>query len=207
MGSRERNLRLQSDILRDKTSLVGDSHCQNSNTDQKTDTLRSHKSPIHLSSVCVLSHFSRFWLFVTLWTVADQASLSLGFCRQEYHSGLPCSPPGDLPDPRIEPTSLTCPALAGEFFTTSITWETPPVRTPHNSDKDRRPASDGDLRNMSIHFLEHLACSIGEHNGWIPISLQLYTNGYCANNKWPLYIQTGLFWLDVSLIIPHLVRC
>ena len=47
----------------------------------------------------------------------------LGFSRQEYWSGLPCPPPGDLPDPGIEPTSVTAPALAGKFFTTSSTWE------------------------------------------------------------------------------------
>ena len=46
----------------------------------------------------VLSHFSRIRLFVTLWTVARQAPLSIGFSRQEYCSGLPCNPPGDLPD-------------------------------------------------------------------------------------------------------------
>jgi len=39
--------------------------------------------------------------FGTLWTVAHQASLSMGFSRQEYWSGLPCPPPGDLPDPGI----------------------------------------------------------------------------------------------------------
>ena len=43
---------------------------------------------------------------VTLWTVAHQAPLSMGFSRQKYWSGLPCSPPGDLPDPGIEPASL-----------------------------------------------------------------------------------------------------
>ena len=48
------------------------------------------------SPVCVLSHFSRVQLFVTLWTVARRAPLSMGFSRQEYWSGLPCSPPGDL---------------------------------------------------------------------------------------------------------------
>ena len=45
------------------------------------------------------------------------------FSRQEYWSGLPCPPPGDLPDPRIEPMSLMSPALAGGFLTTSTTWE------------------------------------------------------------------------------------
>ena len=41
----------------------------------------------------------------------------MGFSRQEYWSGLPCPPPGDLPDPEVEPASFMSPALAGEFFT------------------------------------------------------------------------------------------
>ena len=53
----------------------------------------------------VLSCFSRVRLFVTPWTVAHSASLSLGASRQEYWSGLPCPPPGNLPDPGIEPTA------------------------------------------------------------------------------------------------------
>ena len=56
-------------------------------------------------------------------TVAHQAPLSMGFPRQEYWSGLPCPPPGDLPDPEIEPMFLVAPPLAGKFFTTSTTWE------------------------------------------------------------------------------------
>ena len=67
----------------------------------------------------LLSCFSCVWLFVTLWTIACQASLSLEFSRQEYWSGLSCPPPGDLPKPGIEPVSLTSPALAGQFFNTS----------------------------------------------------------------------------------------
>ena len=55
-------------------------------------------------------------LFATPWTIARQAPLTMGFSRQEYWSGLPFSPPGDLPDPRIEPVSLMSPALAGAFF-------------------------------------------------------------------------------------------
>ena len=47
----------------------------------------------------------------------------MGFSRQEYWSGLPCPPPGDLPDPGIKPESLTSPALAGGFFTISATGE------------------------------------------------------------------------------------
>ena len=47
----------------------------------------------------------------------------MGFSRQEYWSGFPCPPPGDAPNPGIEPASLMSPALAGVFFTTSATWE------------------------------------------------------------------------------------
>ena len=57
-------------------------------------------------------------LFVTLWAVAHQATLSVGFPRLEYWSGLPLLPPGDLPNPGIEPESLASPALAGRFFST-----------------------------------------------------------------------------------------
>ena len=71
----------------------------------------------------VLSCFSHVWLFATLWTVTFQAPLSIGFSRQEYWSGLPCPPPGDLPHPGIEPVSLMSPALKGGFFTTSATWK------------------------------------------------------------------------------------
>ena len=61
---------------------------------------------------------SHVWLFVTLWTVAHQAPLSMGFSRQEYWSGLPFPSPGDPPDPRIKPVSLASPASSGGFFTT-----------------------------------------------------------------------------------------
>ena len=71
----------------------------------------------------MLSCFSRVWLCVPLWTAAFQAPLLTEFSRQEYWSGLPRPPPGDLPDPGIEPVSVTSLALADEFFTTSATWE------------------------------------------------------------------------------------
>ena len=47
----------------------------------------------------------------------------MGFSSQEYWRGVPCPSPGGLPDPEIEHASLTSPALAGRFFTTSTTWE------------------------------------------------------------------------------------
>ena len=66
----------------------------------------------------VLSYFSHVQLIVTLWTVACQAPLFMGFSRQEYWSGLSCPLSGDLPDPGIKPASLLSPALAGGFLTT-----------------------------------------------------------------------------------------
>ena len=66
-------------------------------------------------AVAVVGSLSRIRLFAAPWTAAFQAPLSMGFSRQEYWSGLPFPPPGDLPNPGIEPAS---PALAGRFFTT-----------------------------------------------------------------------------------------
>ena len=68
----------------------------------------------------MLSSCSHVRFFVTEWTVAHQAPLSIGFSRQEYWSELPCPPSGDLPDPWMEPAS---PTLAGGFFITSATSE------------------------------------------------------------------------------------
>ena len=79
---------------------------------------------------CVLSCFSRVWLCVTLWTVARWAPLSMGFSRQQSWSGYLFPSPGDLPDPGIKPGSLTSPALASRFFTTSATWEVLCIKTP-----------------------------------------------------------------------------
>ena len=61
--------------------------------------------------------------FTTPWTVTRQAPLCMGFSRQAYWSGLPFPPPGDLPDPGMEPLSLRAPAVAGGLFTTTATWE------------------------------------------------------------------------------------
>ena len=72
---------------------------------------------------CVPSHFSHVRFFVTSWTVARQAPLSMGFSRQEYWSRWPFPPPGDLPYQGIKPMSLISPSLAGVFFTTSTTYK------------------------------------------------------------------------------------
>ena len=61
--------------------------------------------------LCMLSSFSQILLFVTPWTVAHQAPLSMGFSQQEYWSGLLCPPPGDLPDPESKLMSPLSPSL------------------------------------------------------------------------------------------------
>ena len=71
----------------------------------------------------MLSRFKSIRFFVTPWTVDCHTPLSMGFSRQEYWSGLPCPPPGDLPNLGVEPVSLLSPAVAGGFSITSATWE------------------------------------------------------------------------------------
>ena len=65
------------------------------------------------------SHFTHIQLFVILWTVAFQASLSMGFSRQDYWNGLPFPSSGDFLNPGIEPVFLTYLEFAGGFFITS----------------------------------------------------------------------------------------
>ena len=72
---------------------------------------------IALSTSCGCAQsLSHVRLFPALWTVAFQAPLTMGFSRQEYWSGFPFLPPGDLPDPGIEATSLESPALQADSF-------------------------------------------------------------------------------------------
>ena len=69
--------------------------------------------------VCVLSRSVMLWFFASPWTVAHQALMSMGFSRQEYWSGLPCPPLGNLPNPRIEPVSC----IGRWILYYSATWE------------------------------------------------------------------------------------
>ena len=115
--------------------------------------------PSDLWRACRLSRFNRVWLFATLWTVAHQAPLSMGFSRQEYSSGVSCPSPGDLPDPGLQPTSVMAPALASKFFTTSTTWEA------HSVHKARRVMSLALLKlniNCIFYFCTYLIFSIAK---------------------------------------------
>ena len=73
---------------------------------------------------CMLSHFSHARLHDPM-DCSPPGSSVHGILQQEYWSGLPFPLLGDLPDPGIEPSSLTSPALAGRFSTTIATWEAP----------------------------------------------------------------------------------
>ena len=95
--------------------------CKTSPVPQVPSACRVQSSALRLSvCVCTCSVMSDS---LQPWTVAHQGLLSMEFSRQEYWSGLPFPPPGELPNPGIEPASLASPALAGAFFTTSATWE------------------------------------------------------------------------------------
>ena len=71
----------------------------------------------YIVSMWVLSLSSHVWLFATPWNITFQASLSVGFPRQEYWRRFPFPSQLDLPNPEIEPMSPASPPLAGEFFT------------------------------------------------------------------------------------------
>ena len=79
--------------------------------------------------VYMLSYSGHAWLFATLWTVAGQGLLSTEFSRQEYWSGLPYPPPGDLPDPGMEPASPISAAWVGCLYITGTTWEAPALNS------------------------------------------------------------------------------
>ena len=109
----------------------------------------------------MLSRFSCVRLFATLWTVAHQAPLSMGFSRQEYFSGLPCPPPGNLPNPgsEIGSPSLQADSLPGE----------PPGEVPHAS---RNPLSlwQSDCPH-SLHIFTFQLPSVGQY--WPGLRTQL----------------------------------
>ena len=104
---------------------------------------------ILLHCVCILNHFSHVQPCHPMDHIACQAFLSMGFSRQEYWSGLPCPPPGDIPDPGIKPKSLMSPALAGRFFTTSMALlvKNPPVSLFYSKKKNKK-------KSKNLHSLE-----------------------------------------------------
>jgi len=115
----------------------------------------------------MLSHFSHAQLFETPWTVAHQNPLSM-----EFWHGLPSPPPGDLPDPGIEPESLMSPALADRFFTPSTTWV----------------ALNSTSVLHLIQFKEYLLSTY-----WVPsIVLGIWRREYTFKNKQSIFIINSI---------------
>ena len=138
-------------------------HCKNVAVTLKSSmwlTLNSTwHALLHNTCACRLSHFSCVQLFTTLWTVACQAFLSMEFSRREYWSALPCLPPGDLPDPGIEPTSPSASALQAGSLPPSH-WEAHMPMTATNTNLD--------LINMSLIL----------HNSPQNLAIKLFSNSY-----------------------------
>ena len=115
----------------------------------------------------MLSRFSLSRLFATPGTVAPQAPLSRGFSRREYWSRLPCLPPGDVPDPGIEPVSPVAPTLQADSLPLSH-WGSPLreytyqyILVPYTGTEDPIQLEDGSFR-LSTRFLEHCPVTTNE---------------------------------------------
>ena len=87
---------------------------------------------------------------------------------QEYWSVLPCPPPADLPDPGIEPASITSPELAGEFFTTSATWEAQQIYTTthkiNNKLSTLKPIMEKNLKKKNTYMTTKSLCCTPKTN-------------------------------------------
>ena len=93
----------------------------------------------------------------TLWTVAHQVPLFMGFSRQEYWSGLPCPPSEDRPNPGIKLTSACVSCIAGRLFTHWATWEAQGMSTDSNILAWRVPWTEepGGLQSMGLQRAGH----------------------------------------------------
>ena len=116
---------------------------------------------------CMLNRFSHVRFCTTLWTGACQVCLSMGFSRQEYWSGLPCPPPGDLPDQGIKPGTLTSPALAGKLFPTGATWgaQTNPCYL-RSSAPGHRSDSSKDMQASLWHSRDNMVREKAQENSY-----------------------------------------
>ena len=160
----------------------------------------SKMKPRNMKHACVLSCFSRVWLFATPWTVARQAPLSMGFSKQEYWSEFPCPPPGDLLDPGIKPTSLLLPALAGGFFTTSTS-----PRKPRNvkgfaqvPELVTALESESEVAQSSPTLCDSIDCSLPGsfvHGIFQAIVLEWIAMPFSRGSSWPRN-QTHIFYVS-----------
>jgi len=148
---------------------------------------------------CVLSCFSRVWLFATPWTVAHQAPLSMRFSRQEYWSGLPFPPPENLPDPGIKPTSPAAPALQADSL--PLSHQGSPLMWLHPG----KPILSWNCQKPKMHLI-HLTYGTPALNpAWAvacqaPLSMGFYRQEYWSVLSFP---SLGIFptqGLNLSLL-------
>ena len=124
--------------------------------------------------MCTCTHAKLLYSCLTLCSSMDhspQASLSMGFSRQEYWSGLSCSPQGDLPHPGIETTFLRSPALAGRFFTLISPGK------PHTMTTSRQIQ-----KRVTILCLHRYPLSIKNTNVYLLVYLSIYSILYSEYN-------------------------
>ena len=120
-----------------------------------------------------IESLSRVWLFATPWPVAHQASLSMGFSRQEYWSVLPFLYPGDLPDPGIEP-------MSSELQVDSLQSEPP--------GKSSRKATETQLKTVRVYTISSQGCS------HFPSLLICYPNHGATHEDWHPCCQMRMTW-------------
>ena len=107
---------------------------------------------------CLPHQFGCIQLFWTLWTVAHQALLSMGFSRQEHWSGLPCPPPGDLSGPGTEPMSPASPELQVDSLSTGPSGKTRESKCQSKKKKISLDLSETQLNNYILKYF--LKCSV-----------------------------------------------
>ena len=142
--------------------------------------------------VCVLSRFSHVWSFVTLWTVAKQAPLPMGFSRREYWNGLPCPSSGDLPNPGMEHLFCLLHWQVGSLpLAPSGKSEYPPITV----EKLPKPLAVGNQLHLYKWF--HHLMETKEHRSSILISSQII-----------FYLFSGCFHqpVNIELLLPCLKK-
>ena len=129
-----------------------------------------------------MSALSHVQLFATSWTLAYQAPLSIGFSRQEYWSRLLCPPPGDLPDPGIEPMSLTSPALRTGFFLggRGVVWKGPGLCYWHLPPQPPKCCSSHPER-MALVVSTYLTKAGTAEKNFLDISISYIGQCFCLN--------------------------
>ena len=160
----------------------------------------------------MLNHFSHVWLFVILWSVACQASLSMEFSKQEYWSGLPHPSPGDLPDPGMESTSRMSPTMADGFFTTNAMWEVqdsgPPLFNYSILNNLHMPVPKSQLSSEEMQtLLENISSvqfsSVTQSCPTLCNPMNHSTPGLTVHHQLPEPTQTHVHWVSDAIQPSH----